>query len=230
METKSYHNLQKRRISNFFTGFCIISGLTLAAFSYGNVTTIYEKETDIKLSNDIYLSDIKEKHLDIRKKELVSYPKETQVKNPILDLQQEINSVDNNNTNETNDVKLEGQKSDSNYIIQENNITENQIIIDFPDVEPDFPGGYQKWSSWLSDNFKYPDLDLELGNQGIVYVSFVVEVDGSITNIEIIKSVSRGIDSEAKRLIKNSPKWIAGKVGNKEVRTRLKLPINFVIN
>lgn len=231
MEAKSKHNLEQTKISNFFTGFCIVSGLTLAVFSYGNYETIKIKEKDIKLSNDFNLLDTKDKPLEINTK-VQPVVNRTESVNPPTDLEN-IKPVDNE-TQETVEEKpvLDGLKGDSTQIVNNQNQTVevSNPVVDFPDIEPDFPGGYSNWINWLSDNFVYPELDLEIGNQGIVYVQFVVERDGSITDVEVIKGVSSGIDREAKRLLKKSPKWNPGKVSGQEVRTRLRLPINFVIN
>lgn len=229
MEPKSKHNLEQTRLANLFTGFCIISGLTLAVFSYGNYQLVEQKEKDVKLSNDFILLDSKEKPLEIPDK-IQPLVTQTKSENLSTDLQN-IKPVDNENK-EIGDIKpvLDGTKSDSTQFVTDNTEMNSNPIVDFPDIEPDFPGGYKQWINWLSDNFVYPELDLENGNQGIVYLQFVVEKDGSITDIEIVRGVSFGIDREAKRLLKSSPNWTPGRVSGIAVRTRLRLPINFVIN
>jgi protein TonB len=229
METKSKHNLEQTKVANFFTGFCIVSGLTLAVFSYGNYEAIKIKEKDVKLSNDFNLLDTKDKPLEINTK-VQPVVNQTQSVNPPSDLEN-IKPVDNE-TQESVEKKplLDGIKGDTTQIVNTQIVEVSNPVVEFPDVEPDFPGGYSNWINWLSDNFVYPDLDLEMGNQGVVYLQFVVEKDGSITDVEVIKGVSSGIDREAKRLLKKSPKWTPGEVSGQQVRTRLRLPINFVIN
>lgn len=229
METKSKHNLEQTKVANFFTGFCIVSGLTLAVFSYGNYEAIKIKEKDVKLSNDFNLLDTKDKPLEINTK-VQPVVNQTQSVNPPTDLEN-IKPVDNE-TQEAVEKKpvLDGIKGDTTQIVNTQIVEVSNPVIEFPDVEPDFPGGYSNWINWLSDNFVYPDLDLEMVNQGVVYLQFVVEKDGSITDVEVIKGVSSGIDREAKRLLKKSPKWTPGEVSGQQVRTRLRLPINFVIN
>ena len=229
METKSKHNLEQTKVANFFTCFCIVSGLTLAVFSYGNYEAIKIKEKDVKLSNDFNLLDTKDKPLEINTK-VQPVVNQTQSVNPPSDLEN-IKPVDNE-TQESVEKKplLDGIKGDTTQIVNTQIVEVSNPVVEFPDVEPDFPGGYSNWINWLSDNFVYPDLDLEMGNQGVVYLQFVVEKDGSITDVEVIKGVSSGIDREAKRLLKKSPKWTPGEVSGQQVRTRLRLPINFVIN
>lgn len=229
MEPKSNQNLEQTRISNLLTGFCIISGITLAVFSYGNYEYVKVKERDVKLSSDFTILDVKEKPLEIKTK-VDQRVSQTKVENPSTDLQN-IKSVDNENTEFVKtDPVVNGLKGDSTQFITNDVTIMYSPVVEFPDIEPDFPGGYKNWINWLSDNFEYPELDLEMGNQGVVYLQFIVEKDGSITDIEVLRGVSSGIDREAKRLLKKSPKWNPGRTSGLEVRTRLRLPINFVIN
>ena len=82
---------------------------------------------------------------------------------------------------------------------------------------------------WISKNVQYPQTAMELNEQGKVYVSFVVEPDGSISNVQVERGVSDDLDKEAKRLVRNMPKWKAGKNNGKTVRARCRLPINFTL-
>ena len=82
-------------------------------------------------------------------------------------------------------------------------------------------------AEWLQKNLKYPKISMELDEQGKVYLRFIVERDGRITNIEIIRGVSKELNDEAKRLIKNMPKWTPGEVKGVKVRSMFTMPINF---
>ncbi len=103
-------------------------------------------------------------------------------------------------------------------------------IIDFPDVEASFPGGAAAMQKWIAENVQYPQTAIEMNEQGRVYLSFVVEPDGSITNIAVERGVSSDLDKEAKRLLRKMPKWSAGEAKGKKARTRCRLPINFTLN
>lgn len=103
------------------------------------------------------------------------------------------------------------------------------VIIDFPDVGADFPGGIRELQIWINENIIYPETSIEMEDQGSVYISFVVELDGSISNVKVEKGVARELDREAKRLVRNMPKWIPAKAGEKDVRSRCRLPIVFVL-
>lgn len=108
--------------------------------------------------------------------------------------------------------------------------TVKKEIIDFPDVEAQFPGGYAAMQQWIADHVQYPQTAIEMGDQGRVFLSFVVEPDGSITNVEVLKKVTKELDNEAKRLIRSMPKWSAGEAAGEKVRTRCQIPINFTLN
>jgi protein TonB len=102
-------------------------------------------------------------------------------------------------------------------------------IVEFSTPEPSFPEGAKAMIKFMKDNTKYPAIDSELGNQGVVYVSFVVEKDGSITNIEIMRGISKTIDQEAIRVVKLFPKWIPGENKDGPVRCRARLPFKFIL-
>lgn len=99
----------------------------------------------------------------------------------------------------------------------------------FTEVEnlPKFPGGEDALYAYLSKNIKYPLLAMERGIQGKVYTSFIIEADGSITNIKILRGIGGGCDEEAIRVIHSMPKWIPGRHNNKNVRVEYTLPINY---
>jgi len=103
-------------------------------------------------------------------------------------------------------------------------------IIDFPDVEASFPGGAAAMQKWIAEHVNYPQTAIEMNEQGRVYLSFVVEADGSISNIAVERGVSNDLDKEAKRLLRQMPKWSPGEAKGKKARTRFRLPINFTLN
>lgn len=112
-------------------------------------------------------------------------------------------------------------------VIAPASVQDSNSIVDFPDVDPEFKGGAAAMLKFIQENIQYPTDDLEAENQGRVYVSFIVEKDGSITNIEVMRGVSPGLDAEAIRLMKLMPKWKPGEVNGKAVRCRSRLPLSF---
>lgn len=95
---------------------------------------------------------------------------------------------------------------------------------------PSFPGGGGALSAWLSNNIQYPKQARESGIQGRVIVEFIVEVDGSISNVKIGRSVDKDLDNEALRLVKGMPKWNPGKHNGTEVRVKYSIPILFRVS
>lgn len=92
---------------------------------------------------------------------------------------------------------------------------------------PSFNGNMNKW---LKDNLKYPILAQENGISGRVFVAFVVEKDGSITDVKVARSVDPSLDKEAVRVVKAMPKWNPGQQRNKPVRVAFTVPINFTLS
>ena len=92
---------------------------------------------------------------------------------------------------------------------------------------PQFPGGEIELMKFLSENVKYPEAAEETGTQGRVIVQFIVEADGSITNVKVLKNVSDEIDAEAVRVINAMPKWKPGMQKGQPVRVKYTIPVTF---
>lgn len=124
----------------------------------------------------------------------------------------------------------------------------NKDITDFPDDDAKFPChifyeydtlgnissqmescGAVAMMRFIRENISYPESSIEMNEQGRVFLQFIVEKDGSITNLKVDRGVSADIDREAKRVIQRMPRWISGQVNGRNVRSRCRLPINFRI-
>lgn len=92
---------------------------------------------------------------------------------------------------------------------------------------PEFPGGQSAMMKFLSDNIKYPVIAQENGIQGRVTCNFVVERDGSITDVQVVRGQDPSLDKEAVRVIQSMPKWKPGKQRGQAVRVRFTLPVVF---
>jgi len=104
---------------------------------------------------------------------------------------------------------------------------EETKVFDVVEQMPSFPGGQSALFQWLSSNIKYPVVAEENGVQGRVIVTFVVERDGSITDVKVVKSVDPSLDKEAVRVTKSMPKWIPGKQNGSAVRVKYTVPVTF---
>jgi protein TonB len=109
------------------------------------------------------------------------------------------------------------------------NVTEasdNQIFTAV-EINPNFPGGEAAFGKFLQKNIKYPTIAKENNIQGRVYVNFVVERDGSLTDIKVVREPGSGLGDEAARVLKMSPKWTPGIQNGKPVRVSYTIPVNF---
>ncbi len=95
------------------------------------------------------------------------------------------------------------------------------------EVQPEPIGGLKSFFEYLETNLQYPQEAKNVRLEGRVMVRFVVELDGSLKNIEVVKGIGGGCDEEAVRLIKNAPKWSPGKNAGKPVRVEVTRPIAF---
>lgn len=92
---------------------------------------------------------------------------------------------------------------------------------------PLFPGGDAALMAYLRDNIHYPTVAAENGVQGRVVVGFVVERDGSITDVNVLRSVDPSLDREAMRVVKGMPRWTPGKQNGSAVRVKYQVPVTF---
>jgi protein TonB len=92
---------------------------------------------------------------------------------------------------------------------------------------PSFPGGQEALMKYIAKEMKYPEEAVENQIQGAVFVTFVVEVDGRISDLKVLRGIRYGCDEEALRVVKGMPKWTPGKQRGKEVRVQYNLPIRF---
>ncbi|MBL7965614.1 MAG: TonB family protein [Prolixibacteraceae bacterium] len=128
-------------------------------------------------------------------------------------------------SSEGNQFKLENSIS---QITEENDSLENDST-SIVDINPDFPGGQIALRRFIATNVRYPVEAQEKGIQGKVFVQYVIEPDGSISNVKIDKGVHPVIDAEAIRVVKLMPKWIPARQNGKPVRVSYTVPVNFVL-
>ena len=134
---------------------------------------------------------------------------------------------------ETEDININAEVEQNEVIeeyvapeVVEEEVVEQEI---FQIVEemPAFPGGEAKLMEYVGKNIKYPQIARETGIQGRVFVGFVVEPDGSVSNVKILRGIGGGCDEEAMRVIKSLPKWKPGKQRGKAVRVSYQIPVFF---
>ena len=106
---------------------------------------------------------------------------------------------------------------------------EEQQIFQVVENMPKFPGGRAALMKYPATNIKYPPYAKEAGIQGRVFINFVVERDGSITAVKVLRGIGGGCDEEAVRVVKNMPKWQPGMQRGKPVRVSFNLPVKFTL-
>ncbi|HVV55573.1 MAG TPA: energy transducer TonB [Mucilaginibacter sp.] len=107
------------------------------------------------------------------------------------------------------------------------NIDKNVPIVDEDFTRPKFPGGLKQFYQYLTKNTHYPKTAVKYRIQGKVYLSFIIEKDGSISDVKVTKGLSKDIDAEAVRVLRNSPKWIPGTHDRKPIQYHYSMPMNF---
>jgi len=111
---------------------------------------------------------------------------------------------------------------------EEESVEEAQIFMVVESM-PEYPGGEAALYKFLAENIKYPQMAKESGIQGRVFVTFVVERNGAVTDVRILRGIGGGCDEEAIRVVTNMPQWTPGKQRGKSVRVQYNLPVKFTL-
>ncbi len=220
-------DLEKRRGLYLEIGLVVILALALVAFNIKS----YDKEVK-EVNTRVAQSEIDAEVLNTPPEELPPPPPPEQeivatdlkvVENdeqPINEVGL-INADDNANRAQETFVKVE--------VKEEEEVVEEEVFLVVED-DPEFPGGLSALSQYLASNIKYPQLAKENNITGKVFVSFVVEKDGSVGQVKILRDIGGGCGAEAVRVVKAMPKWKPGKQRGKPVRTQFNLPVDFSLN
>ena len=115
-------------------------------------------------------------------------------------------------------------------VIEEEEEVEEDVIFTVVEDQPQFPGGEEARQRFLEDNLRYPTMAREAGIQGTVFVTFVVETDGSVTDVRILRGIGGGCDEEAVRVVEMMPRWEPGRQRGQPVRVQFNMPIRFRLN
>jgi protein TonB len=226
-------NLEKKRGLFFQVGLFITGSLTLAAFTYSSPTA-FSKEGR-KVERIPITLDYSEQIVEPEKEMEIFQNNSTS--SSTVDSQQTASEDVNIGSNQATTVSsqtdvnlgdlLSGQSiSMGTDIIK---ITLEDALDLFPAKDAQFPGGYVAMQKFIALNLVYPQEAIELRQAGLVNISFVIEKDGSISNISIVRGKHELLNREAKRLIRKFPKWIPAESQYEKVRTVVNLPIRFEV-
>ena len=120
---------------------------------------------------------------------------------------------------------LGGSLAAQNATVEKDN---DECIFEY-EIDPEFPGGMDSLYAYLCRNVSYPAEARDSNITGKVYVSFVVDKDGSISNVRILRDIGGGCGAAVVEAVKAMPKWKPGRVGGKPVRIAFNLPVNFTL-
>jgi TonB family protein len=135
---------------------------------------------------------------------------------------------------DNNKAEPQPNKADARNLL----LKETAVLIDTPkkgqvytavENQPQFPGADNAFKMYLARNIRYPKVARDNNVQGRVIITFVVETNGSLSGVKIIRGIGSGCDEEAARVIKASPKWVAGKQDGKKVRVQFSVPVQFAL-
>jgi len=125
------------------------------------------------------------------------------------------------------DIEIADEPMITDIAIPLPKLEEADEIFEVVEAAPTPVGGMEQWNIYLRKNLKYPSQAKRMGIEGTVYISFVVNTDGTIQDASLLRGIGAGCDEEALRVIQNAPNWNPGKQRGRPVRVRMSLPIRF---
>ena len=220
-------NLERKRFAFFQIGLLISGSLCLAAFEYSSATPD-EKVLTYTETEDFTSQEIIIDPADLMKEEVESKPvvnlenAEDVIVKDKLEVEGDPNVTDHIET-----IQVEGNDLGGEIFNNEKPEPEDGIVFINVSKEPEFPGGQSKMYEWIGSQIKYPEIPAEMGIGGQVVVQFVVNTDGSIVDVNAVKSPHEDLSKEAIRVVKMMPAWNPGEQAGKKVRVRYTMPFVF---
>jgi protein TonB len=220
-------DLEKRRGLYLEIGLVTIMVLALAAFEWKS----YDQE-QIEVVQRTAMDEVEDVIIQTQQEELPPPPPPEQ---PEVTTELNVIEDDAESENEVDMSSFQRQEEATNIEItpvkiEEEEEEEEQTIFQVVENDPEFPGGVEAMYKYLAQNIKYPQLARENNITGRVYVTFVVERDGSVSGVRVLRDIGGGCGAEAVRVVKSMPKWTPGKQRGKAVRVQYNLPVNFSLH
>lgn len=213
-------DLERKRPFFIEIGLIVALALVFLGFEwkqYERNDSKFETEADYDVEEDIVLNTEREEP---------PKPEEKQAESQELNIVEDEVDVDDN-------LNIDAEADDDTEVddyepveVDEPEVEEEEVFT-VVEEQPSFPGGEEARRKYLRDNIEYPQMARESGIEGTVFVTFVVEPDGSITDVRVLRGIGGGCDEEALRVVRNMPEWEPGKQRGKEVRVQFNMPIRF---
>ena len=212
-------NLENKKLTFILIGLIVSLAVAWAVFEIKS----YDKRELVDIGRTAEV--VEEEMVEITKQEQKPQPVEVPKQTTQIQVVEDDVEVDDVEIN----AEVDQNEQLEEYVpveIEEDEVVEQEIFTIVEEM-PEFPGGMNKLAEYLAKNIKYPQMARESGIQGRVFVNFVVEPDGSVSNVTVMRSLGGGCDEEAMRVVKSMPKWKPGKQRGKAVRVSYILPVKF---
>ena len=224
VKKSSKANLEKDKSTWLLIGYVLVFAVLFVAFEW---TATERKETGEVISSGILLEEEVMIPITLPEKKVVPPPPEAKQITDLLEIVEDDAEIE-----ETEIISVEDQgevveiNENMNIVVEE--LPEEETIYNVVEDQPEFPGGMQALMKYLKDNIKYPSISRQNNSQGRAYINFIVNTDGAITDVEVMKSTNDVyLDKEAVRVVSGMPKWKPGKQQGKTVRVKYTLPVMF---
>ena len=222
VKKSSKASLEDKKSIYMLMGFVVVLSLLYIALEW--------TKQEVKIYENTNLEAIAEEEIEIIQTAQVEPPPPPPDIPEVIEI---LNVVEDNVETASIEINTEDDK-DKQVVIQAPVASTGIVEAEDSDVPfvvvekmPSFPGGETALFKYLGDNIKYPVIAQESGIQGRVICQFVVNRDGSIVDIEVVRSVDKSLDAEAIRVISKMPRWTPGMQRGKTVRVKYTLPVNF---
>jgi protein TonB len=223
MEAKKSKSTDLRNKSTLFLeiGMVVALGLVIAAFQWSTSEKLYDDNLQFTLNVDYEPELIPITTPEEKKKQEQPKPAESLV---LVEDEMEFEEVEIKSTEFFETTSVEVVPMEGEDLVPEDSVF---IIVE---EEPVFPGGISALLRTISQNIEYPEIAKETGTKGRVFVNFVVNQQGKVEQVKVIRGVDPLLDREAARVISNLPDWTPGKQRGKPVKVAFTVPINFQLN
>ncbi|MBP5542259.1 MAG: energy transducer TonB [Bacteroidales bacterium] len=219
-------DLENRRGMYLEIGLVVILAASLVAFNVRSYDTeekvVQTRQADVEVVDDILQTKPDEppppppEEPEVVTTDLKIVEDDAEIKNEVGI----IDASDNANKAQEEFVPVEVER--------EEEVPEEEIFL-VVEEDPEFPGGLEALNKYLAENIKYPQLAKENNITGRVYVTFVVEKNGTVANVKVLRDIGGGCGAEAVRVVKAMPKWKPGKQRGQPVRTQYNVPVGFYL-
>ena len=226
--TYSYKNILSESISNYLD-----SRGSLAIFLIHTKGTKVAENSLISLLNEEfsnrYISERNRRICIMRDNEVDTYVQKNKFKPLPPPPPPEVIEIVEDEVEIEDEIEIEDTESDEDEMIEIEEESDDEFFMVVENM-PEFPGGDLGLMKYIQKNVKYPPIAKEYNITGKVYVSFIVDKSGAVTNVKVVRGVDKNLDAEAVRVVKSLPKYKAGKQRGKPVRVMFTIPINFTLS